>query len=123
MKYILNRLKKLLFEQQLWEMANLRPSRTGLSVIVYVSEKNSSHGPRIKFLNSYNDKVLPSNLVTMTVSDNPRVISSQRIRIKTKDINNIKRWVLLNKQLLTDLWNGQIDEVDFVTNQQSIGID
>lgn len=105
---------------QMFEMTNLRPRRTGLTVCVYVSERNSSHGPRIKFMNGYGD-VSVNKLCTMTVSDSPEIISDQRIVLSSKDISEIKRWVILNKDLLISLWNRAIDEIDFAQQMKSLG--
>ena len=115
---VMKELLEQLNEVQLWEMANLRPKRTGLPVIVYVSERNSSHGPRIKFMNGYSDNLQLGELLTMTVEDSPRVIGN--VKISARDVKLIKQWVLLNKQLLIDLWNNKIDEVDFVNNQKRL---
>lgn len=104
---------------QMFEMTNLRPRRTGLTVCVYVSERNSSHGPRIKFMNGYG-YVSVNKLCTMTVSDSPEIISDQRIVLSSKDIGEIKRWVILNKDLLISLWNGEIDEIDFAQQMNTL---
>lgn len=112
-------IKKIMDENRIWEMTNLRPKRTGLKVCIYVSERNSSHGPRIKFMNGYGDVSL-DKLCAMTVSDNPEIIADQRIVISAKDIERIKQWIILNKNLLISLWNKEIDEVDFVQQMQGV---
>ena len=49
--------EKLEKANQIWEMANLPKKRTGLPVIIYISGNKSSHGPRIKFFDSYADSI------------------------------------------------------------------
>ncbi|KAL0023766.1 hypothetical protein WJX77_003167 [Trebouxia sp. C0004] len=60
----------------------LRPKRTGLSFVVYVSPKgNVAHGPRIKASNKYGDKMA-------------------------------KKWVRVNKEELLKIWEDDIDAFD-----------
>ena len=116
----LNKLiEQALTEDSLWEMTNLRPKRTGLTMCIYVSERKGSHGPRVKFMNGYGD-VQAEHLCTITVEDNPQIIAEEKIILKTKDINDLKKWIALNQQLLVDLWNKKIDEVDFIEQMKSI---
>jgi len=89
------------------EMANIRPANTGLTMCIYVSDKEnvaSNNSARLAVSKTYGDKISKSNLFTMTISDNPEVIGNTG-DIKEKDIKEVKNFILRNKQSLLDYWN------------------
>lgn len=104
---------KKLDEDLMWEMTNLRPKDTNLPVAIYISGRQGQHGPRIKFMNGYGS-VKYSALAEMTVEENPKVISNEKIMLSSKEINEIKDWVIKNKSILLDLYNDKITEVQAV---------
>lgn len=114
--------KEALNEITLWEMANLKKSRTGLPVLVYISGNKSSHGPRIKFLDSYADSIGENweLLVPLTVYKNPEIPIEHKLNIKRKDLEKVKKWVIKNYDLLMALYNDEIDEIEAGLNQQRI---
>lgn len=114
--------EKLEKANQIWEMANLPKKRTGLPVIIYISGNKSSHGPRIKFFDSYADSI-GSNydlLIPLTVDKNPDIPIQHKLNISNADLDKIKQWVIKNYDLLIDLYNGKIDEIDAGMQQQRI---
>jgi hypothetical protein len=92
-------------KNNIWEMANISKSKTNLSVNIYISEKNSSHGPRIKL-----SKEGHNFICSITISDNPTIIGN--CKIKQKELNKIIEWIKINKDILLDLWNMKIDHFD-----------
>jgi len=94
-------------ENSLWEMANIEKKVTGLSVNIYISEKNSSHGPRIKL-----SKEGHNFLCSITISNNPKVIGD--CKIKQKELNKIFEWIKINKNVLLDLWNMKIGHYEAI---------
>lgn len=111
MKSILSQiLQEALKNEPLNEMSNLMKSDTGLSVIVwFCGETEVEHNlPRIKFQNNYSNKIQKSELVPMSISDDPEILINIKINIKQKDIDKIKEWVKLNKITLLDYWNYKI---------------
>ena len=115
-------MKKLNEKFELWEMANLKKSRTGLPVIIYISGNKSSHGSRIKFFDSYADSVGENYdlLIPLTISKNPEIPIEHKLNIQKKDLEKIKQWVIKNYDLLMDLYNDKIDEIEAGLNQQKI---
>lgn len=115
-------IEEILNENQLWEMANLPKKRTGAPVIIYISGNKSSHGPRIKFFDSYSDSVGDNYdlLVPMTVSKNPEIPIEHKLNIKKKDLDKIKQWVIKNYDILMALYNGEIDEIEAGITQQKV---
>lgn len=113
----------LLNKEKLYEMANLSQDMTNLPVIVWAdSARNLKHAARIKFQNSYSTKTDGSELIPMTISDNPQIPNSikTKLRIKSKDLNKIKQWVILNKDLLEKYFKEDINTLDFITNMKKV---
>jgi hypothetical protein len=92
----------LMDNRNLWEMANLQTSLTGLKSVVFVSWKaNARHGPRIKVSNIAG-RMHPDDNFTVTVENEPRVIG--KCKLKQQDLENVIDWVKLNKNHLMDVW-------------------
>jgi len=98
-------------QESLWSMAILRKFRTGLPVNVWVEEgsenKKRKHGNRIKFQRDRGDRPVSHNFVTMTISDEPEVIGKHEL--SSKEIQQLKDFVIRNKELLNRLDDGDID--------------
>ena len=102
-------------EDDLFEMDNVMQGETGLPMNVYISAKNVKHGPRIKVQNNYSTNTDSYNLFTITISDTPKKIGNTG-EIKKKDIDKVKSWILLNKELLLDYWYKRIESTRVVLN-------
>lgn len=95
----------------LFEMANIRPDKTGLKIVIYISPRNNSkYGPRIKVSQFYGNKVSDS-FFSITIDDNPKVIGKTG-DIKSEDVKKVCDFIILNKQTLLSLWHDKIDSVD-----------
>lgn len=121
MKQLLSELRQL-DEEQLWEMTNLHPRDTGLPVIVWAdSNRQMKHGLRIKFQNSYSDKTDSSSLIPMTISENPQILVQVKLRISNADLQKIRQWIILNKDLLVAYAKEAITTKDFVNSLKTLG--
>jgi hypothetical protein len=91
--------------QALFEMANLRPERTGLPFVVFISQKGGArHDVRVKIARGA--KVRPSEMATVAVRPTPRVI---RGALDPDDLARLAEWIELNRAVLVDYWNGDIE--------------
>jgi hypothetical protein len=91
--------------QALFEMANLRPERTGLPFVVFISQKGGArHDVRIKLARAA--KVRPSDMITVAVRPTPRIIRGE---MAAREFDLVKRWIALNQNALVDYWNGVIE--------------
>jgi hypothetical protein len=91
--------------QALYEMANLRPERTGLPFVVFISQKGGArHDVRVKLARGA--KVHPSDMITVAVRPAPRII---RGRLNRQEFDLVRRWIELNMDVLVDYWNGDIE--------------
>jgi len=100
--------RDILEEQLLFEMANIGKSKTGLDESIWISVKNSSHGPRIKI---YKNSQPKGENFSVTIEDEPKVIGN--IFVNAKELDKIKQFVILNKVNLIKYWNFELttDEV------------
>lgn len=113
------------WDSPLYEMANIGKKRTGLNVIVWVEVKNENkyrhNFPRMKFVNSTSNNLLPNLLTPISIEDNPKVlIKNIKLNISSSDFSNLCKWIRLNKDLLIKLWNGEIDSADFIETMKKI---
>jgi hypothetical protein len=91
--------------QAVFEMANLRPERIGLPFVVFISQKGGlRHDVRVKIARG--TKVRPSEMATVAVRPQPRVI---RGVLDPDDLARLAEWIELNKDVLIDYWNGDIE--------------
>ncbi|HEY8874477.1 MAG TPA: hypothetical protein VIM52_15695 [Stellaceae bacterium] len=91
--------------QALFEMANLRPERTGLPFVVFVSQKGGArHDVRVKV--AHGAKVRPSDMVTVAIRPSVRVI---RGKLDPSDLTQLSRWIDLNQEVLIKYWEGVIE--------------
>lgn len=90
-------------EQDLFEMANLSPKRTGLPFVVWISPKGGArHHVRIKVTRH------PASREFVTVALRPelRLISGE---LSAHELSLLRRWVQLNWDVLLGYWNGIIE--------------
>lgn len=96
------------------EMSNYKGKKYNLPVNIWVDGPRAlKHGKRIKFQNNYSEKFDETDLFTLTISDEPQLGKTfKKIKVKNKDIEKLKQWVILNKNVLLQFANGDIDSQD-----------
>ncbi len=106
----------------LFEMANARQNETGLPVIIFVSQEEPGHIPRIKVQADYGTKVNQGNWFSMSIEDEPLILANARNaeKLSSKDLHAICRFIFINKKLLLDLWNEEITHKEFLTQMQPV---
>jgi hypothetical protein len=98
--------------QATFEMANLRPERTGLPFVVFISQRGGArHDVRVKLARG--SKVRPSEMITVAVRPTPRLI---RGKINAHEFDLVKRWLELNMDVLVDYWTGDIEYTEDALN-------
>ena len=91
--------------QASFEMANLRPERTGLPFVVFISQKGGArHDVRIKLARAA--EVRPSEMLTVAVRPAPRLIRGE---MNSREFELVKQWIELNRGVLIDYWDGTIE--------------
>jgi hypothetical protein len=91
--------------QALFEMANLRPERTGLPFVVFISQKGGvRHDVRVKVAHSA--KVRPAEMATVALRPRVRVV---RGAVDPGDLAKLADWIELNRDVLIAYWDGEIE--------------
>jgi hypothetical protein len=93
-------------------MANLRPERTGLPFIVFISQKGGArHDVRVKVARA--TRVRPSEMITVAIRPSVRVV---RGKLDPQDLDLLTQWIDLNRDTLIDYWNGIIEYTEDAMN-------
>jgi len=102
--------------EALFEMSNVLTKYTGLSTSIWISAKRGNHGARIKI---YKERNGSGSSFYVTISDEPKVIGNSFL--KSKELIKIKKFVLLNKEILLKFWELKIeDPVEVITNLEKV---
>ena len=104
--------------QALFDMANLRPERTGLPFVVFISQRGGArHDVRVKV--APGPRVRPSEMVPVAVRPAVRVV---RGTLDPADLALLRRWIDLNQDVLVKYWDGVIEYTeDAIAALQPIG--
>src|SRR5436190_16268618 len=90
--------------QATYEITNLRPERTGLPCVVFISQRGGArHDFRVNVARA--PRVRPSEMVTVALRPSVRVV---RGRLDPHDLDLLRQWLDINEQVLVDYWNGVI---------------
>ncbi|MDR0675546.1 MAG: hypothetical protein LBF97_00700 [Elusimicrobiota bacterium] len=105
------------------EGATLRKFETGLPVNIFIDDgglwKKGKHWKRIKFQADKGNKPYTKNMPSMTIEDEPKIIEKRiKVYLTSKEIEQIKKFVKINKNLLLDLENIGIKK--FMENMEKI---
>jgi hypothetical protein len=116
----LNELKLQLQDTKLdlFEMANVRPNKTGLDMVIYIGTRHPGvkHGPRIKVSKNYGDKVSPDFFsIRFDSSGLVEVVHTNTGNIKQKDVEKCVDFVRNNLDVLLKLWYDKIDVYDAIS--------
>jgi hypothetical protein len=99
--------------ESLFEMANLRQNSTGLPMVIWVSEKgHTQHGPRIKVSKTHSYRANITNSVSISISNEPEIVAGEGL--SNKDFELVKKYIKLNKDVLLDYWDGEIDTAELI---------
>ncbi len=96
--------------------SNLWPETTGLLRTIWISVKGKFE--RLPKLYAQIDKGMRfKNCIT--ISDNPKIIKGKKY-IDSKEFKLIKKWILLNNEVLLDHWHGRNDTKGTVDSMKKI---
>jgi hypothetical protein len=96
-------------KEELFEMANLFPSTTGLPMTVWVSPRgNARHDVRVKVNMTHGPQMNIANTAVVGLRPQPHLVAG---RLAPPDMRAISDWAKLNLDPLVAYWEGQIDTV------------
>lgn len=97
--------------EDLYEMANLPPSLTGLPFVVWISPKgNARHDVRIKVTKG--PKSQP-NLASVAIRPEIHVVEGT---LDSRDFTLVKKWIELNRDVIIRFWDGDIQFTNHATD-------
>ena len=103
----------------LFEMTNLRKKYTGLPANIWIDDmadaRNTKHNvPRIKFQNNTSDKVTDDLIPLSIDKENPQILTKHlSVKLSKEELNLIKKFVIINYDLLIRHWLQEIDSFEF----------
>jgi len=107
-------------DDRLDEMAGFRKKDSNLPVNLWLDDsslyKRSGHWKRIKFQNDYGNKLVQDNLLTMTISPDPKIPATElpQLKLPAKDVDCLKQFVKNNLDILSKLADQDISFSDFL---------
>ena len=95
---------------ELFEMANLFPRTTGLSMTVWVSPRgNSRHDVRVKVNTTHGDHMNIANTAVVGVRPSPQLIAGH---LSPDDQRVVFEWISLNTAAIDEYSDGRIDTIE-----------
>ena len=87
----------------LLEMANLESDQTGVEGTIYISTRQGSHAPRVKYYAGRPGENQPS--MSILIAADPEVVENGLPdRIASRMAPRVQAWVRLNHDKLRDFW-------------------
>jgi hypothetical protein len=96
----------------LFEMANLSPTLTGLPMVVWISERGRArHDARVKVSLVHGRRIRPDRTASVSVRPTVEVVAGREL--EARDMDLVRQWIELNREAIIAYWNGDLltDEV------------
>jgi hypothetical protein len=104
-------------QDDLYEMANLFPRTTGLSMTVWVSPRGRArYAARIKVSLSPGRMDI-GHAAVVGIRPSPRLIQGTLV---PADFDLVSKWIRVNEDVLMDFWNETIDSVELGSRLKKI---
>src|SRR5687767_10726411 len=95
----------------LFGMANLSPTLTGLPMIVWISERGTArHDVRVEAL-VHGRRAHPERTVSVSVRPTVEIVAGPAL--DARDMELVRQWIEVNREAIVAYWNGDLltDEV------------
>jgi hypothetical protein len=96
----------------LFELANLSPTLTGLPMIVWISERGRArHDARVKVSLVQGRRAHPDRAASVSVRPTVEVVAGPEL--DRPDMELVRQWIGINREAIIAYWNGDLltDEV------------
>jgi len=113
-------------EDDLFEMANLRKSSTGLPVNIYISSGGAvkeRHDPRLKAMILKSDKFDFTRTISVKLKkdiDKDDIIGYENETIDANTLKALRKYINLNLEVLMKYWDEKIDTTELITKLKKI---
>ena len=102
--------------EALFEMANLFSKHTGLPFVVWISYRGGAqHDVRVKV--SPGPKTLSSEMASVAIRPKVHVVEG---KVNASDLALLTKWIELNRAVLVQYWEGDIDTKDAIDAIQTV---
>lgn len=102
-------------------LSNIQGERIGLRTTIWVSHKIPFQNACLRLFNDYSQSYKKSNVCSVSISDDPRIVGGFIGQITNDDMTILKKFIVLNKEALLDFWNSSEDDViDLVPNLKKV---
>lgn len=112
----------IITEDQVFEMARVKPVRSGLPWIIFISSKDyvkQQHWARIKVSNIKGTFSDNDNFV-VSISKQPEVLAG-KAKMSQSELEDVFDWVILNYDVLIKYWNEEYkDETDMYNSLKKL---
>ena len=100
------------------EMSNFSGKELNLPVNIWIDgPRNLKHGKRVKIQNNYSTKFQEDDLISMTISDDPKLGKVfKRVKVSNSDLKKVRQWILLNKEVLLKYTEGEMSTQTLVNS-------
>ncbi len=95
-------------DEDLYLMSNVQPAESGLPFLAYISERQGQHDVRVKFAHK-----APNWIASVTVRPSVEVVVG---RLSKRDLDLVRQWIELNKDVIIAHWEGQLPSSRDVLN-------
>jgi Domain of unknown function (DUF4160) len=96
----------------LFEMANLSPTLTGLPMIVWISERGRArHDVRVEVSLVHGRRAHPGRTASVSVRPTVEIVAGPAL--DARDMELVRQWIEVNREAIVAYWNGDLltDEV------------
>ena len=93
-------------EEDGFDLANILPEDTGLSMVVWISDgQGVRHDVRVKISEEHGSRVRTDRWAVMSVRPTPELIHGD---LSSRDVDAVRRWILLNEPVIMAYWQGEL---------------
>lgn len=94
-------------EEDFFDMANLSPERTGLPMVVWVSQRGRArHDARVKVSLVPGRRMIPERTTAVSVRPIVEVVAGDPL--PPIELDAVRKWVEANRQVIIDYWDGEL---------------
>ena len=105
-------------ENALFEMANIYPGESGLSMTVWVGPRGRArHDVRVKVNLTHGNQMSIGNTAVVAVRPSPHLIAGH---LSATDLRAVSDWIRLNEGAIVAHWDGRISAIEFGRRMQRL---
>jgi hypothetical protein len=105
-------------EDDLYEMTNVYPRTSGLPMTVWISPRGRArHDVRVKVCRVPGNRMIPDDTAVVSVRPRPVLLEGD---LDAESLRAVQAWIALNRDVLVEFWNGELDGVELAQRLRRI---